>query len=107
MSQRTMALEALRDDLIARLERYRDSKERSEGALDKDLEDQSIELESSEVVDALENEAEAELKQVMHALARIAAGDGERCEDCGTPIEAKRLTALPSTTRCLNCAQQP
>ena len=106
MSQRTAALEALRDDLIARIERYQASKQRSEGALDKDLEDQSIELENSEVIDSLENEAEAELRQVMHALERIEAGEGERCERCGTTIDDKRLTALPYTTRCINCAEQ-
>lgn len=105
MSQRNAALKALRDDLIARIERYQASKQRSEGALDKDMEDQSIELENSEVVDSLENEAEAELRQVMHALQRIEAGEGERCESCGTIIDAKRLAALPYTTRCLNCAE--
>ncbi|WP_458526502.1 TraR/DksA family transcriptional regulator [Onishia taeanensis] len=107
MSQRTVALEALRGDLIARIERYQASKQRFEGALDKDIEDQSIELENSEVVDSLENEAEAELKQVMHALKRIDAGEGEHCDRCAAIIDPKRLVALPYTTRCMHCADLP
>lgn len=30
------------------------------------------------------------------------AVDG-RCQDCGLPIGAERLEALPSATRCVNC----
>ncbi|MCE8019491.1 hypothetical protein HOP51_05050 [Halomonas sp. MCCC 1A11036] len=41
---------------------------------------QAIELENEDVIDALEEEAEGELRQVMHALERIEEGEGELCE---------------------------
>ncbi|XKE44322.1 TraR/DksA C4-type zinc finger protein [Halomonas organivorans] len=105
MSDRLERLETLRDELIDRLERYRADKTRAGGPLDKDLEEQSIELESAETIDSLENEAEEELIQVMHALARIREGQGENCENCGELIDEARLSAVPFTTLCRDCAE--
>jgi len=104
MTDRKQALEGLRDELIARLERYRAHKERQAGPLDKDMEEQAIEVENEDVIDTLEAEATKELKQVMHALSRIEAGKGEQCEGCGEAIDPRRLAALPYTTRCRACA---
>lgn len=105
MIERKQRLETLRDELVERIERYRDHKEQRAGPLDKDMEEQAIELQNDEVVDALEREAEDELRQVMHALARIAAGKGELCEVCEEPITAERLAALPFATLCRHCAE--
>lgn len=104
MTNRKQVLEELRDDLIARLERYRAHKERRAGPLDKDMEEQAIEVENDDVIDTLEGEATKELKQVMHAMSRIEAGEGETCERCGEAINPRRLEALPYTTRCRECA---
>jgi DnaK suppressor protein len=105
MRDRKALLEGLRDELVERLERYRAHQERRGGALDKDMEEQAIELQNDEVVDSLEREAEAELRQVLHALARIEAGEGETCQVCERPIAPARLAALPSTTLCRDCAE--
>ncbi|MBB3191488.1 TraR/DksA family transcriptional regulator [Halomonas cerina] len=101
MADRKVELEKLRDELIARIDRYKAHKG---GPLDRDMEEQAIELENDEVIESLENEAEAELTQVMHALARIREGEGETCEACGERIDAARLAALPYTTLCRDCA---
>jgi len=103
MSDRRATLEALRKTLQARLRAYRGHKTRS---LDKDAEEQSLEVENDEVVDRLDEEAFAELAQVDRALERIADGEGEICEDCGEPIDARRLEALPMTTLCIDCAER-
>ncbi|MGJ7457286.1 TraR/DksA family transcriptional regulator [Halomonas sp. MA07-2] len=105
MADRKGVLEGLRDELIERLERYRAHKEQRAGPLDKDMEEQAIELQNDEVVDALEREAEQELRQVMHALARIADGEGDLCEVCEEPIAPGRLDAVPFTTLCRQCAE--
>src|SRR5690554_3381428 len=76
MTDRRQELEALRDELIDRFERYRAHNEQRDGPLDKDMEDQSIELQNDEVVEALQQEAEEELRQVIHALKRIDDGGG-------------------------------
>lgn len=105
MTDRRQELEALRDELIDRFERYRAHNEQRDGPLDKDMEDQSIELQSDEVVEALQQEAEEELRQVIHALKRIDDGGGDLCERCGEPIGARRLAAVPYTTLCRDCAE--
>ncbi|MBE0488004.1 MAG: TraR/DksA C4-type zinc finger protein [Halomonas sp.] len=105
MMERKQRLETLRDELVERIERYRDHKEQRAGPLDKDMEEQAIELQNDEVVDALEREAEEELRQVMHALARVAAGEGDLCEVCEEPIAPGRLDAVPFTTLCRQCAE--
>ena len=105
MIDRKQELEALRDELIDRFDRYKAHKEQRDGPLDKDMEDQSIELQNDEVVEALQQEVEDELRQVMHALKRIDAGEGEECERCGEPIDTRRLAAVPYTTLCRTCAE--
>lgn len=104
MSERREALETQRDELIERLQRYRAHRHRDAGALDKDMDDQALEVQNDEVVESLEAEAEEELAQVEHALERLAAGQGERCERCGATIAPGRLAAPPYSTLCVDCA---
>lgn len=101
MSERYEVLRRLRDDLEARLARYQTHQRR---VLDKDSREQAGEVQNDEVVEALDREARNELAQVLHALARLDAGEGETCEHCGGAIDPRRLMALPYTTRCLACA---
>ncbi|GEK74676.1 MULTISPECIES: TraR/DksA family transcriptional regulator [Halomonas] len=103
MSDRKIELERLRDELQARLASYRQHRERRAGPLDKDMEDQSLETRDDEVVASLEAEADDELSQVRHALARIREGRGEICENCGEAIDAGRLAAVPHATLCRTC----
>lgn len=104
MADRKQELEGLRDELIERFDRYKAHKEQRNGPLDKDVEDQSIEVVNDEVIEALQREAEDELRQVMHALQRLEAGEADDCERCGEPIDRRRLEALPYTTVCRDCA---
>lgn len=106
MEPRQELLEALRDELVERVDRYKIHKMRLENPLDRDMEEQAIELENEDVIDALEEEAEEELGQVMHALERIEEGEGELCERCGETIDPRRLEAIPYATLCLGCAEQ-
>ena len=53
---------------------------------------------------SLKAEAEAQLAQVRHALARLDAGEYGICEVSGEPIEAGRLQAMPQATRSLKYA---
>ncbi|MCK2183741.1 TraR/DksA family transcriptional regulator [Halomonas getboli] len=103
MSDRKIELERLKEELEARLARYRQHRERAAGPLDKDMEDQPLETRDDEVVASLEAEAADELSQVRHALARIREGRGEACERCGEPIDAGRLAAVPHATLCRAC----
>ncbi|QFU00898.1 RNA polymerase-binding transcription factor DksA [Halomonas sp. THAF5a] len=106
MADRKQELEALREELVARLDRYQAHREQKGAPLDKDTEDASTETVNDEVIQALQQEAEDELRQVLHALKRLAAGEGDACEQCGEPIGDARLRALPYTTHCRRCAER-
>ncbi len=42
---------------------------------------------------------------VNEALARMEAGTYGTCSNCGKPIGAARLNAMPSATLCIECQQ--
>lgn len=71
----------------------------------RDSEEQSIERENDEVVDALGNAAREELAQIKAALARIETGEYFDCVVCGEPIGEARLETIPYTDRCVKCAE--
>jgi len=48
--------------------------------------------------------ARTELAEIDVALARVDAGWDGRCEVCGEPIPAERLTVRPTAVRCVGCA---
>jgi DnaK suppressor protein len=44
-----------------------------------------------------------ELRQVEHALTRVAEGQYGICEDCGREIPPRRLHIIPAATLCVAC----
>jgi DnaK suppressor protein len=58
-------------------------------------------------VTSLAAEARARLTQLDHALADLDDQGYGACQRCGQPIGWPRLQALPGTTRCMRCAEQP
>ena len=43
------------------------------------------------------------LEQIDDALDLLAAGEYGYCTNCGEPIAARRLEALPFAVRCVDC----
>ncbi len=43
--------------------------------------------------------------KIQEALRRIDEGTFGLCEDCGTPIDDKRLKARPVTSQCIECKE--
>lgn len=106
MPSRKSELETLRTDLKARLEKYEAHQHREDGALEKDSEEQAVQVQNDEVVNSLEEEARIELGQVEHALERLANNLGDECEHCGERIDPRRLQVLPYTSVCVKCAEE-
>ena len=50
-------------------------------------------------------DARAELADIDHALARIAAGTYGVCTNCGKRITVARLDARPTAELCIDCAR--
>ena len=71
----------------------------------RDSQEQSIERENDEVIDALGNSARVELALVNTALARIKEGEYFDCSECGEPISENRLRSVPYTSLCMKCAE--
>ena len=90
-----------KEELTGRLERITVNLRRGYEA---DSKEQAIQLEDSEVVDALGNEARAELKKISAALARMKSGEFGICIDCGMPINQGRIKAYPYALKCIDCA---
>lgn len=95
-------LEQRRDELNSRLERITANVRRS---LDSDSEERAKQLEDSEVVDALGNEARDELKRIAIALDRMKSGEFGLCTGCGEQIALQRIQAYPYATACIDCAE--
>jgi DnaK suppressor protein len=57
--------------------------------------DASVDLQEVDVEAATADDLRAELTDVEHALAKMAAGTYGYCEECGRPIPLARLRVLP------------
>ncbi|MGB5345692.1 MAG: TraR/DksA family transcriptional regulator [Woeseia sp.] len=90
-----------RAELDALLERIHRNIKRG---LDRDSKERAKELEDSDVVDALGNDALGERLLIDATLARLDDGSYGTCEACGDSIAAARLTAYPYASRCVDCA---
>lgn len=77
-----------------------------DGPLSADWEEQAVERENDEVLEALDDAGRLETAQIRHALDAIAQGTYGTCEACGDDIGAKRLKALPFTSWCIKCATE-
>ena len=60
--------------------------------------------ESQETVDEVQAEHAAhELEQVIAARRRLQELNYGLCQDCGEPIDLRRLSAMPATPYCTSC----
>jgi RNA polymerase-binding protein DksA len=94
-------LESKKAELATRLERITANLRRS---LDADSKERAKQLDDSEVVDALGNEAREELEKISLALQRMDSGDYGLCSVCGLAISTGRIEAYPYASDCIECA---
>ncbi|PIP95103.1 MAG: hypothetical protein COW00_17470 [Bdellovibrio sp. CG12_big_fil_rev_8_21_14_0_65_39_13] len=94
-----------KEALTKRIEQLELDKQRSRAPLSADSEEQAVELQNDEVVNALDAMEVNELNLVNLALKRIEDGNYGECASCGEAISANRLKAVPFATTCINCAK--
>jgi RNA polymerase-binding protein DksA len=99
-------LVARRKELLARVQSIEINFRREEVPLEKDAEEQSIQIEADDVLKALDEVGRRELAAIDQALARIDAGTYGECARCGNPISPARLRALPTAVHCIRCAEK-
>ena len=95
-------LQAKKKELSSRLERITANLQRG---FDSDSKEMAKELEDSEVVDALGNEARGEIAKISAALVRLDNGRYGICTECSEPIEADRIKVYPYADECIDCAR--
>jgi RNA polymerase-binding transcription factor DksA len=92
------------DEAHAELEHL--EKQRLEGKGDYGLGTGDPNIYEWEMCLALKQRVESRIISLEEALRKAEDGSYGRCEVCGQPIDPARLAILPSTTRCINCAQK-
>jgi len=96
---------AKRQDLLHRLQQtHKDLHSRDE-RVSTDFGEQSVEMESRELVMTLDAEGRDELGKIDRALTRLSAGQYGLCIRCGQVIADARLQALTATETCISCAR--
>ena len=95
--------DALRRVLIEEVDRLRAP---SEVVGFGDAMDAAVDSANDELCSRLAEIESRELAEIEQALRRIAEGTYGRCESCGGKIPAKRLNALPCSTRCIDCQRR-
>ena len=69
----------------------------------RDLGDESVAAERTEVRNALIGRDVGEIGELEAALQRLDTGSYGRCIECDLAIETNRLRALPAARRCGHC----
>lgn len=95
-------LESKKAELTARLERITANLRRG---YDADSKERAKEMEDSDVVDALGNEARDEIAKITAALLRFDNGKFGLCVGCGGDISPQRIAAYPYADECIDCAE--
>ncbi len=93
------------DELRARARRI-GAHLRGDEEIPKDWEELATHRENDEVVEALDAITRQRMREIEHALARIAVGEWRRCRVCGGAIEKNRLHAIPTADTCIRCASK-
>ena len=90
--------------LQRRVDRIESDRRREGGALDPDFEEQVVERENDDVLDALDESGRSQLEELRAALQRMENGTYGVCSRCDQVIPLARLEAMPSATTCVGCA---
>ena len=72
--------------------------------LDADSSEQAVDLADDEALAGTDEVIRQEIFEIRAALSRIENGSYGTCSTCGSSIGQARLDALPTATRCINCA---
>ena len=99
-------LVAKRQELLLRVSEIQKDLRNENNPLEKDFEEQAVQMENEEVLSALDAEGRATLLKIDHALQRIEAGNYDVYAMCDTNIPIERLQVMPYTELCVDCAAE-
>ena len=99
-------LAARRRELLARIQAIESNFRREDDPLEKDPEEQSLQIEDDDVLNALDEAGRREIAAIERALGRMESGTYGTCARCGESIAPARLRALPAAEHCIRCAER-
>ncbi len=94
----------MKQELIGRVDRTHKDIHHKEERVSANFSEQSVEMESQQLLYALDEEGRRELRLIDRALARLEDGSYGDCVHCGKPVGEGRLNALPYAELCIECA---
>ena len=94
----------MQNDLGQRLDKTKKHITHADGPPNPDFEEQAVECANDDVIYKLNESAKSELAQIKKALEKIENNEYGVCSECGNPIPAERLEAVPFTNFCKDCA---
>jgi RNA polymerase-binding protein DksA len=97
---------ARKKELTARVRELERDFRHDEQPLEKDSQEQALQLENDDVLDALDEASRKELESIARALERMESGEYGTCASCEEPISPVRLRALPTAELCIRCAER-
>jgi RNA polymerase-binding transcription factor DksA len=97
---------ARRKELTARVRDIERDFRHDEQPLEKDSQEQALQLENDDVLNALDHAGRRELESIARALARMDSGEYGICAGCEESISPMRLRALPTAEYCIRCAEK-
>jgi RNA polymerase-binding transcription factor DksA len=102
------SIDTYRTALLKRLGELDSRLHKIEAELDephsKDWDDAAIETEGDQVLEHLGQSGQDEIARIRAALQRMRDGSYGECVRCGERISAERLSVLPETPFCKDCA---
>jgi DnaK suppressor protein len=96
----------VRDDLRSALLQSGDQRYIDLAGSVHDLGDESVANMLTDLNSALAERHLQELREIEDARRRLAAGNINRCSECGGEIGVKRLLSYPVATRCIACQER-
>lgn len=94
-----------REELLGRVERTHKHIHEREERISANFSEQSVEMESQQLIMSLDADGRNELRAINAALERIEKGTYGECSRCGGEISDARLEALPYAGLCIDCAK--
>src|SRR6476646_2848411 len=91
--------------LLAELAKTKHAEEETTEESTQDIADRAVSSYTREFLYSLNDTARNTMQQIDQALSRIEDGTYGLCLNCGSPMNEKRLTAIPWSRHCLECQE--
>ncbi len=91
--------------LLAELAKTKNAEEETTEESTQDIADKAVSSYTREFLYSLNDSERSTVQQIDQALARIEDGTFGFCLNCGSPLNEKRLTAIPWSRHCVDCQE--